>query len=109
MLKVQILDRCPYCNGEAMTFVGKAIDTNGKPYDRYSPCCMCDGSGENPKWISLQEFAEMLRQALCPHEHTSFRGSMHFSAGDVWDDIEEVCNDCGANLDRQTLGDFIQE
>lgn len=29
---------------------------------------------------------------------------MHFSAGDVWDDIEEVCDDCGAKLDRQTLG-----
>jgi hypothetical protein len=33
---------------------------------------------------------------------------MHFSAGDVWDDIEEVCDDCGAKLDHQTLGDFIQ-
>jgi hypothetical protein len=34
---------------------------------------------------------------------------MHFIAGDVWDDIEEVCDDCGENLDRQTLGDFIQD
>jgi hypothetical protein len=34
---------------------------------------------------------------------------MHFSAGDVWDDIEEVCDDCGANLDYRTLGDYIQD
>jgi len=34
---------------------------------------------------------------------------MHFSAGDVWDDIEEVCDDCGANLDHLTLGDYIQD
>jgi hypothetical protein len=25
---------------------------------------------------------------------------MHFSAGDVWDDIKEVCNDCGVSLDK---------
>jgi len=31
----------------------------------------------------------------CPHKHVSTRGRMHFSAGDVWDDIEEICDDCG--------------
>jgi hypothetical protein len=25
---------------------------------------------------------------------------MRFSAGDIWDDIKEVCNDCGASLDK---------
>ena len=39
-------------------------------------------------------------QAQCPHEHTSYQGSMRFIAGDVWDDIKEVCDDCGANLDK---------
>ncbi len=34
---------------------------------------------------------------------------MHFSAGDVWDDLTEVCNDCGANLDRQSLGEPIHD
>jgi hypothetical protein len=24
---------------------------------------------------------------------------MRFSAGDVWDDNHEICNDCGASLD----------
>jgi len=39
-------------------------------------------------------------QASCAHEHTSFLGGWHFSAGEVWDDINEVCDDCGANLDN---------
>ena len=39
-------------------------------------------------------------QAQCPHLHTSTWGGFHFSAGEVWDDITEVCNDCGANLDE---------
>jgi hypothetical protein len=51
----------------------------------------------------------MLKAAQCKHEHTATRGGVHFSAGDVWDDIEEYCIDCGANLDCQTLGDFIQD
>jgi len=39
-------------------------------------------------------------QAQCPHIHTSFQGGWHFSAGEIWDDITEVCDDCGANLDK---------
>ena len=39
-------------------------------------------------------------QATCPHLHTSFRGGWHYSAGEVWDDINEFCDDCGANLDK---------
>ena len=34
MLKVQILDRCPYCNGESMVFVRRELDANGKLFDR---------------------------------------------------------------------------
>ena len=99
MLKVQVLDRCPHCDGESMIFV--AVDTNykGEPFDRYRPCSMCHGSGEYPKWVSLEAFHKLLQAAQCPHEHTSLNGGMHFSAGDVWDDIEEVCEDCGVNLD----------
>jgi hypothetical protein len=32
---------------------------------------------------------------------------MHFTTGDVWDDIYEVCDDCGANLDHPNLADYI--
>ena len=34
----------------------------------------------------------------CPHKHVSMVGNMYFFAGDVWDDIEEVCEDCGKVL-----------
>ena len=31
----------------------------------------------------------------CQHKTVSYQGSMHFSAGEVDDDIVEVCEDCG--------------
>lgn len=37
-------------------------------------------------------------QAQCPHIHTSFSGGWHFD-GEPWDDITEVCDNCGAVLD----------
>jgi len=109
MTKVQILAACSHCGGKAYLPIGEAEDHLGRKYIQHAPCPMCDGSGTAPKWISLQEFATLLAQAQCPHQHTSFRGGLHFSAGDAWDDISEVCNDCGAVLDRQTLGDYIHD
>ena len=38
-------------------------------------------------------------RALCPHLHRSFPGGFHFTNGDIWDDLTEVCDDCGADLD----------
>jgi DnaJ-class molecular chaperone len=100
MIKVQVLTRCEHCNGEAYMPISEAEDSQGHKYTRYVPCPECDGSGNAPKWITLEDFAKLLLQAQCPHEHTSYQGSMRFSAGDVWDDIQEVCNDCGASLDQ---------
>ena len=40
---------------------------------------------------------------ICEHEHTTTRGGRHFSAGEVWDDIEIVCIDCGKSLDAGDL------
>ena len=39
-------------------------------------------------------------QAQCLHNHTSTWGGFHLDAGEVWDDIIEVCDDCGAILDE---------
>ena len=83
-----------------MVFVTQETDNNDKPYDRYRSCYQCNGSGYYPRWVSLEEFHKLLQEAQCSHEHTSTRGGMHFSAGDVWDDLEEVCDDCGAILDN---------
>ena len=109
MLKVHILLPCETCQGQAYMPNGEGEDYKGRKYTRFAPCPTCDGSGNQPKWVDLSAFLEMLKQAQCKHEHTSYQGGMHFSAGDVWDDIQEVCIDCGANLERQTLGDFIQD
>ena len=109
MLKVHILDQCPYCQGQAQVPIGEGLDHKGRTYTRFVPCQMCEGTGECGKWVSLPDFLKMLKTAQCKHEHTSYHGGMHFTAGDVWDDIQEVCDDCGANLDRQTLGDYIQD
>ena len=109
MYKVYILDRCQYCDGQAYLPVGEAVDWKGEKFTRYLPCHMCQSTGKRGRWVSLPDFLEMLKAEQCKHEHTSFQGGMHFGAGDVWDDIHEVCNDCGANLDRQTVGDLIDD
>jgi len=109
MLKIYILDTCSNCNGKAYLPMGEAEDCQGKMYIRHIPCPYCEGSGNEPKWIELEDFAKLLQQAVCSHDHTSFQGNMHFSAGDVWDDIQEVCDDCGANLDQPALGDYIKD
>jgi len=100
MIKVQILTQCDHCHGQAYLPIGEGEDYHGQKYTRYAPCPECEGSGMCPKWVSLAEFARLLEQAKCPHEHTSFQGGFHFNGGDLWDDLVEKCDDCGANLDR---------
>jgi hypothetical protein len=101
MLKVHILTQCSHCKGQAYLPVGEAENHKGEKSTRYLPCPVCEGSGNEPKWVSLEEFAVLLRQAQCTHEHTAFKGGFHFSDGDVWDDLVEYCIDCQANLDKQ--------
>lgn len=81
MLRVHILDRCPYCDGQAYLPAGEATNWKGKTYNRFVHCQMCDGTGERGKWVSLPDFMAMLKAAQCHHEHTSHRGGMHFSGG----------------------------
>jgi len=100
MLKVQVLTTCSFCQGKAYLPLGEALSATGEPYTRYAPCPSCEGSGNCPQWVSLEAFAALLVQHQCPHLHTSHTGRIHFSAGDVWDDIAEVCDDCGAKLDN---------
>ena len=98
MTKVQILTRCEHCNGEGYLPAGEAEDLKGGKYTRYTPCAICEGTGQHPKWVSLDEFAALLSQAQCPHTRTYFRGGFHYNGNDFWDDIQEVCSDCGASL-----------
>jgi hypothetical protein len=41
MIKVQILDRCEFCDGEAYIFDYEDVDARGETYDRYRQCEMC--------------------------------------------------------------------
>lgn len=109
MDKVHILTTCTHCNGAAYLPLAEQLNANGKPYMRHIPCPMCAGSGLASQWVSLQEFAILLVQAVCPHKHTSFHGRMHFSSGEPWDDIHEVCDDCGARLDASTPIDLVHK
>jgi RecJ-like exonuclease len=43
MIKVRILDRCEFCDGEAYIYDCQDVDTQGEAYDRYRPCEMCHG------------------------------------------------------------------
>ena len=109
MIKVHILTTCDHCNGQAYLPLGEAEDYQGRKYIRHIPCTSCEGSGSISKWVSIQEFIVLLTQEQCQHQHSSCRGGFHFSAGDVWDDIQEFCDDCGVNLDRQTLEESISK
>ena len=53
MMKVCILDRCEFCDGEAYVFVCEDVDARGETFDRYRPCEMCHGSGNRAKWVGL--------------------------------------------------------
>jgi hypothetical protein len=109
MLKVQVLATCSHCDGKAYLPVGEAEDCKGNKYIRHIPCPFCEGSGNEPKWIGLAYFAKLMQQPVCPHKYTSLHGNMHFSAGEVLDDIHEGCDNCGANLDQLTLADYIKD
>ena len=99
MIKVQILTPCKHCKGEAYLPFGETESYTGEPYTSFQACPECQGTGNQQTWISLDEFVIMVQQATCTHEHTSFWGGFHLSGGDVWDDITEVCDDCGAILE----------
>jgi hypothetical protein len=63
MMKVRILDRCEFCDGEAYIFDYQNVDSRGETYDRYRPCEMCHGSGNQAKWVGLRELADLLERA----------------------------------------------
>lgn len=50
---------------------------------------------------------------MCDHKNTTLltTGGFHFSAGEVWDDIEEtvICLDCGEEVQPQPVEIEIQD
>jgi hypothetical protein len=109
MIKVQILTQCEHCQGQAYLPASEAVSYTGERYTRHRPCPCCNGSGAQPKWISLAVLAALIEKETCSHQHNSLQGSLRFSQGDVWDDIHEVCHDCGANLDQPILDEYNRD
>jgi hypothetical protein len=99
MIKVHILERCKYCDGQAYVLAGEAVDSEGNTYPRYQPCIYCKGSGELDEWLTLDELANLLNNAACTHSQVDTRGGFHHSGGETWDDIEIVCSDCGEHVE----------
>jgi hypothetical protein len=97
-MKVRVLDKGEHCGGKACLPIGEDVDWKGEKYMRYLPCAHCEGSGMAGKWLELPEFLAQMEQSKCPHEHVSQTGGFHFGGGEVWDDIQDVCDDCGQTL-----------
>lgn len=98
-VKVRILSTCPHCDGVAYFPFKETTDTQGRKYMQYLPCTICHGSGVTAKWITLPEFQKLVEQSLCAHSHIERSGSYYLSDGEITDNIEEFCRDCGQVLD----------
>ena len=98
MVKLQILSKCQHCDGQAYLPECDDVDYKGNKYIRHRPCPICEGSGLIGEWVDLPIFLHLLEQEKCSHEHVSTTGCFHLSAGEVWDDIKSVCNDCSEML-----------
>ena len=97
--KIQIFIRCNHCDNGVNSLDPEDTYASSDHRKLQTPCPLCRGSGGRTRWISLEQLAILLHACQCPHEHTSFQGGFHFTEGDVWDDIVEVCDDCGARLE----------
>jgi hypothetical protein len=53
MFKIQVMDKCSLCNGEAYLFSRYATSNSGEDYAQHEPCGYCHGSGEELNWIAL--------------------------------------------------------
>ena len=60
MSKVNILDKCEFCNGETYVPEDEAVSAAGERYTRYSPCGYCEGRGLHAKWVRLNKFLDLL-------------------------------------------------
>src|SRR5665811_1337922 len=86
------------------------LQTNIKGQSGYGWAALFDLTPRRPM-IKLQipSFCQpciVRLQAACPHLHTSFIGGWHVGGGDYWENITEICIDCGANLDALVASDY---
>ena len=61
-MNIKVQTRCKHCDGEVYVFACEVVDANGEHYPRYLPCGYCQGSGEQARWVGLQEFLNLLER-----------------------------------------------
>ena len=71
--------------------------TPGTPHPDWTEIARL-GSQANAAEMALVEARDAALNP-CKHENTSMTGCMWFSGGEVDDDFETVCEDCGARLE----------
>jgi hypothetical protein len=64
MLKVQIQATCLHCTVKAFLPMGEDEDCQGHKYICHIPCPFCDGTGNKPKWIALEDFAKLMQHPM---------------------------------------------
>ena len=62
-IKIQIKEKCNHCNGQAYLPSNEVKSYNGEIYNRYLPCVKCHGTGQQTRWIDLNEFITLLDEA----------------------------------------------
>jgi hypothetical protein len=90
-------------NGVAVAFEHAEIAC--KVYNDYVNYVLSNKDDIN--WTELDRLAKIANDAdrelevarhkeiNCLHQHVSMMGNHYYVDGDVWDDIQEVCQDCG--------------
>ena len=59
-IKIQILDTCSTCQGQAYIPVGEEVSNSGERYLRHELCQTCEGSGKHTRWISLDQLVDLI-------------------------------------------------
>lgn len=60
IIRIHISDYSKFCDGDAFLPVGEREDHKGHKYLHHAACCMCKGNGRHPRWITLQELADLV-------------------------------------------------
>ena len=63
-LRVQVLTTCRACGGQAYLPTKEEMSIAGRKYFRHVPCTTCEGSGNEARWIAVQDFARLLAAAV---------------------------------------------
>jgi hypothetical protein len=59
-IKIHILDTCSTCQGQAYVPDGEEVSNTGERYLRHEPCQTCEGSGNQTRWISLDQLVDLI-------------------------------------------------